>query len=79
MDRGAWWAAVYGVAQNRTQWKHLSSGSSSSMGTMLLSNLYFPTFVPLLMSSLSLEMAFLFIPTIWNAVAQFGRSKFWSL
>ena len=26
---GAWWAAVYGVAQNRTRLKRLSSGSSS--------------------------------------------------
>ena len=29
-DRGAWWAAVYGVAQSRTQLKRLSSSSSSS-------------------------------------------------
>ena len=29
-DGGAWWAAVYGVAQNRTQLKRLSSSSSSS-------------------------------------------------
>ena len=29
-DRGAWWAAVYGVAQSRTQLKWLSSSSSSS-------------------------------------------------
>ena len=28
-DRGAWWAAVYGVAQNRTRLKRLSSSSSS--------------------------------------------------
>ena len=27
-DRGAWWAAVYGVAQSRTQLKWLSSSSS---------------------------------------------------
>ena len=31
-DRGAWWAAVYGVAQSQTRLKWLSS-SSSSMGT----------------------------------------------
>ena len=30
-DGGAWWAAVYGVAQSRTQLKQLSSSSSSSM------------------------------------------------
>ena len=27
---GAWWAAVYGVAQSRTRLKRLSSSSSSS-------------------------------------------------
>ena len=27
-ERGAWWAAVYGVAQSRTQLKRLSSSSS---------------------------------------------------
>ena len=26
-DRGAWWAAVYGVAQSRTRLKRLSSNS----------------------------------------------------
>ena len=30
-DRGAWWAAVYGVAQGRTRLKWLSSSSSSSI------------------------------------------------
>ena len=29
-DGGAWWAAVYGVAQSRTRLKSLSSSSSSS-------------------------------------------------
>ena len=29
MDRGAWWAAVYGVAQSRTRLKQLSSSSST--------------------------------------------------
>ena len=28
-DRGAWWAAVYGVAQSQTRLKRLSSSSSS--------------------------------------------------
>ena len=32
MDRGAWWAAVYGIAQSRTRLKRLSSSSSSSSG-----------------------------------------------
>ena len=30
MDGGAWWAAIYGVAQSRTWLKRLSSNSSSS-------------------------------------------------
>ena len=29
-EQGAWWAAVYGVAQSRTRLKRLSSSSSSS-------------------------------------------------
>ena len=32
MDGGAWWAAVYGVAQSRTRLKRLSSSSSRSRG-----------------------------------------------
>ena len=31
-DRGAWWAAVYGVSQSQTRLKGLSSSSSSSCG-----------------------------------------------
>ena len=34
MDRGAWWAAVYGVAQSRTRPKRLSSSSSSSSSNL---------------------------------------------
>ena len=30
-DEGAWWAAVYGVAQSRTRLKRLSSSSSSTL------------------------------------------------
>ena len=33
MDRGAWWAAVYGVAQSRTRLKRLSSSSGSMMSS----------------------------------------------
>ena len=29
-DRGAWWAAIYGVSQSQTRLKRLSSSSSSS-------------------------------------------------
>ena len=30
-DRGAWWAAVYGVAQSRTRLKRVSSSSSKAI------------------------------------------------
>ena len=36
-DRGAWWAAIYGVAQSWTRLKRLSSSSSSSYPTILSS------------------------------------------
>ena len=32
-DAGAWWAAVYGVAQSQTRLKRLSSSSSSVSGS----------------------------------------------
>jgi len=35
-DGGAWWAAVYGVAQSRTQLKRLSSSSSNSSKASIL-------------------------------------------
>ena len=41
MDGGAWWAAVYGVAQSRTRLKRLSSGSKgfrSSLGFLCCSD-----------------------------------------
>ena len=34
-DGGAWWAAVYGVAQSRTRLKQLSSSSSSSRASLI--------------------------------------------
>ena len=34
-DGGAWWAAVYGVAQSRTQLKRLSSNSMMSLRVMV--------------------------------------------
>ena len=34
-DGGAWWAAVYGVAQSRTRLKRLSSSSSSSIRLLI--------------------------------------------
>ena len=37
-DGGAWWAAVYGVAQSRTRLRQLSSSSSREPQNILLEN-----------------------------------------
>ena len=34
-DRGAWWAAIYGVAQSRTRLTRLSSSSSNQCGLIV--------------------------------------------
>ena len=39
MHRGAWWAAVYGVAQSQTPLKRLSSSGSSSKHVQAVKNL----------------------------------------
>ena len=36
LDGGSWWAAIYGVAQNRTQLKRPSSNSSPMLLTVIL-------------------------------------------
>ena len=33
-DRGAWWAAIYGVSQSRTRLKQLSSSSKSKLSIL---------------------------------------------
>ena len=38
MDRGAWWAAVYGVAQSQTQLKQLSSSRILYIASKMLIN-----------------------------------------
>ena len=45
-DGGAWWAAVYGVAQSRTQLKQLSSSSSSLAGKESACNAEDPGSIP---------------------------------
>ena len=42
-DGGAWWAAVYGVAQSRTRQKRLSSSSSSRIFNRGLDTHYYST------------------------------------
>ena len=42
-DRGAWWAAIYGVAQSQTGLKWLSS-SSSILFSIVAVSIYIPTY-----------------------------------
>ena len=58
-DGGAWWAAVYGVAQSRTRLKQLSS-SSSSREILLCILKYFPC----LWSYLSLPSMLNFVKSV---------------
>ena len=60
MDGGAWWAAVYGVAQSWTRLKRLSSSSSSSFVFLIYSlklalSLFSFTLIKRLFSSSSLS------------------------
>ena len=48
-DGGAWWAAVYGVAQSRTQLKRLSSSSISISSSNILIIVYLNTYDKMLL------------------------------
>ena len=52
-DREAWWAAVYGVAQSRTQLKRLSSSKMSPIVQQFEHSLALPFFVPGMKTDLS--------------------------
>ena len=45
-DGGAWWAAVYGVAQSRTRLKRLSSSSSSGVYISIPISQFIPSSIP---------------------------------
>jgi len=51
-DSGAWWAAVYGVAQGRTRLKRLSSSSSIYICQYFSLNLPSPHLTPTMSTSL---------------------------
>ena len=61
-DGGAWWAAIYGVAQSQTQLKRLSSSSSSSSIGNEACPLYFSFFF-LNQSTVALHCCFSFCCT----------------
>ena len=44
-DGGAWWAAVYGVAQSRTRLKWLSSSSSMCTYIYVYTQVHIPTYI----------------------------------
>ena len=58
-DGTAWWAAIYGVAQSRTQLKQLSSSSSSTRTRLWLSVIfYFPNTDPIIRYVIYLKLNF---------------------
>ena len=66
-DRGAWWAAIYGVAQSRTQLKRLSSSSSSSSSRAMSAVIQHPL-QRVIKALMAQEYTFLktFQQNIWN-------------
>ena len=66
-DRGAWWAAIYGVAQSRTQLKWLSSSSSSSIWMLIMQIPFLPLKISSFLSYLTLVFLMLsFHPFLLN-------------
>ena len=82
--RGAWWAAIYGVAQSRTRLKQLSSSSSSTHSSsfqqsshrmtilFLIHSLIHSSFCPTSHLSISLSC----IQFTFHPVAMFSISRF---
>ena len=64
MDGGAWWAAVYGVAQSRTRLKRLSSSSSSR--DILHKTL--PTGIAYIRTSIMTTIKILFTERSWSSL-----------
>ena len=62
-DGGAWWAAVYWVAQSRTRLKRLSSSSSMSIESVILSN------------HLILCCPLLFLPSVFPSIRVFSNKS----
>ena len=68
-DGGAWWAAVYRVAQSRTQLKRLSSSSSSSLRIQRLLVWFMTTNIP----------PWSLLGVLWFQVLNLGLSSILSL
>ena len=63
MDGGAWWAAIYGVAQSRTRLKRLSSSSSSKLNVLLFIGIVEMPFKWVLLLQPLVNMEMLISPT----------------
>ena len=78
-DGGAWWAAVYGVAQSRTRLKRLSSSSRVCSNSYPLSRLCHPTISSSVIPFFSCLQSFPVLGSFSNESALCIRwPKYWS-
>ena len=70
-DGGAWWAAIYGVAQSRTRLKQLSSGSSSSRWKIMFAGM------PSLKAVLILTSSYLYT-VLFIQFMGFSQQEYWN-
>ena len=78
-DGGAWWAAIYGEAQSRTQLKRLSSSSSSRSKSCQIHSIKIPFFLDIKVNvqCISFFLAFiLFLSISQNKVNSSSYSSF---
>ena len=76
-DGGAWWTAIYGVAQSCSRLKRLSSSSSSSSSPCSTS-VYPGKFHAVLMTSASYTFLFYSNPQVREGIGHMGKRWEWS-
>ena len=72
-DGGAWWAAIYGVSQNRTWLKRLSSSSSSSSKTVI------HRWLLLMVESKTRSCWFVLCLCVLSALVMFNFATLWTV